>query len=308
MPSEPPVAGRDFTNFMRSAVGNAPIAPSGRTTPRRGEASELKSANWLAPRSESAGARAAMGTTMRAFLVGFVVVAASCSSSSHVPPRPLGVQGNLTEADRHEAEAREHEQLAAAAERRSTASPLVCGDAAYNHVSTSGGERLSYWTPCWSAEASAVNRHRAAAARLHAEAREHRARARALLAKVENCAGFSADRPTPFDHREDILSVTAELQNDAVRGARVRFARVPGLTAEWMRRELTCHQAWAAALGYEPQFLPHCPAAIQGVTVEVEETPDGSVLVILRSVDPATGLAVYGRAEALLDPQLDAHE
>jgi len=216
----------------------------------------------------------------------------------------MGVDANLAEAERHEADARQHEQLAAAAEGR-TPRAGTCADDALNHVSTSGGERLTSWTPCWSAEADAVRRHRAAAARLHAEAAEHRARARALLAKLEGCADFSADRPSPFDHREDIVAVGALLEGDAVRGARIRFARVPRLTVDWMKRELTCHQAWAAALGYAPDVLPDSPAAVPGVALTIEETTDGSVVVVLKASDAATALAAYGRAEALLDPRQD---
>ena len=44
------------------------------------------------------------------------------------------------------------------------------------------------------------------------------------------------------------------------------------------------------------------PTLLEGADVSVLEMGDGSTLVIVRSADEATALAIVGRAEALLEP------
>lgn len=246
---------------------------------------------------------------MRATPLLVVVLAAACAKPAAIPPRPLGVQDNLAEAERHDADADALEARAAAREQvAAPAQPAyVCGDQALADQATSGGERLGGRAPCWRGETNAVERDRAAAARLRADARAHRAQARALLRTSHAwCAGLPVAEldHTPFDHREDLQSVSAELEGDRIRGARIRFRPVPGLTAEWLRQTLACHQALAAAEGYDPHYLASCPAVIAGTTIDVIDDPDGLVVVI-RGDDPAAALTAYGRAEALLDPHLD---
>lgn len=215
------------------------------------------------------------------------------------------MQGHLTEAEQHDADAAALERRAQA--RDSVATPserYVCGDQALADLTTSGGERLGVRAPCWSGEQSAVDRDRAAAARLRADARAHRAQARALVtAQQAWCAGLPPAEldHSPLDHREDLAAVSAELDSDRVVGARIRFARVPHLTAEWLRQTLACHHALAAATGFEPTYLATCPAVVEGSETTVIDDPDGLVVVI-RARDPGAGLTIYARAEALLDP------
>ena len=244
-----------------------------------------------------------MATGMRTALSCLLLSTLACGGSPRLPARPLGVHDHLVEADRHEADARAHDELASSAEQRAATTPRICGDDGLSAQATSGGERLTPSAPCWTSEADAVERHRQAAARLRADARAHRAHARALHgAELEACAGLPEAEigRSPFDHRDDVIAVAAELDGDRLRGARVTFAPVPGLSAAWMRRALACHQAQAAALGNDPTFLPHCPAAVAGVRTEVREER-GGLVVVIRAEDPATALIVYGRAEALID-------
>lgn len=216
----------------------------------------------------------------------------------------MSAQEHLSEAEQHEADARALETRAAEKERAGTPTPYTCGDSALNELATSGGERLHVQTPCWAGERSAIERDRAAADRLRAEARDHRARARAMVtAQKRWCAGLPAAEleHTPFDHREDLASVRAELEGDRVRGARVRFRPVPGLTADWLRQTLACHQALAATSGYDPTQLSQSPVVVAGAQADVIDDPRG-IEVVIRGVDSASALIVYGRAEALLDP------
>lgn len=237
-----------------------------------------------------------------------IALAAGCSSSTSVPTRQLGVQDHLSEAEQHDADADALEQRAQAEATVAAPAPAyVCGDQPLADQVTSGGERLGIRAPCWRGESNAVDRDRAAAARLRADARAHRAQARALLTtKQAWCAGLPAAEldHTPFDHHEDIVAVTAELDSDRVVGARIRFGPVPHLTADWMRQTLACHHALAAASGFEPTYLASCPAVVAGAEMTVIDDPSG-LIVVIRASDPGAGLTIYARAEALLDPQAD---
>ncbi|HRC54429.1 MAG TPA: hypothetical protein PKU97_00840 [Kofleriaceae bacterium] len=240
---------------------------------------------------------------MRLLWLPLVLVACSSRAPQLARP-PMTAQDHLSEAERHEAEARALEARAAEKERAGTPTPYTCGDSRLNELATSGGERLHVQTPCWAGELSAIQRDRSAADRLRAEARQHRSKARAMvLSERAWCAGLPTSEldHTPFDHREDLLSVRAEIEGDRLRGARVRFRRVPGLTVEWLRQTLACHQAIAAIAGYDPLHLSTSPSVVAGAESTVIDDPRG-IEVVIRSNDPAAALVVYARAEALLDP------
>jgi hypothetical protein len=230
-------------------------------------------------------------------------VLAACSSPARIPPRPLGVTDHLAEADQHEADARRHELLATDAEaRKAVDGGLICGDRALAAQASSGGAPLTPRPPCWTTESDAITRHRTAAAHLRADARTHRAVARQLMGAARDaCESLPEGElaTSPFSHRDDIRTVEAVVEGDRVRGARIVFARVDGLTAAWLERSLACHQALAAAGGYDVTYMPHCPAAVAGAHIEAEDSLLGPVVVISAD-DPATALAIYGRAEDLL--------
>lgn len=228
---------------------------------------------------------------------------AACSSPARIPPRQLGVTEHLTEADQHEAAARRHDLLAADAEaRRRHDAGIICGDRALATQATSGGEVLTPRPPCWTTESDAIERHRTAAAHLRADARAHRAVARQLVGGAHAaCESLPENElvTSPFSHRDDILTVEAVIDGDRVRGARILFAPVEGLTAAWLERSLACHQALAASGGYDAAYMPHSPAVVAGAAISAEDTALGPVVVI-RSDDPAVALSIYGRAEDLL--------
>jgi hypothetical protein len=227
-----------------------------------------------------------------------------CGGGRGPAPTTLGVDENLDEARRHEEEAKVHDELASEARARARSDSYACGDRVLADQVTSGGERLIGRTPCWSAEADAVSRHRADAARLRADAAEHRRRARELLAAEDvACAGIPVEEVehSLFAHFEDVAAVSAELDGDRLRGARVRFRPIPDLTGDWMRRSIACHQARAAAVGFDPTHLSYDPTLVAGAEAEVIDEAAGPVVVI-RGRDDAAALVIYARAEALLDP------
>ncbi len=253
------------------------------------------------------GAADAIRSGMRSFMMPLVLVLSACGGdrASRVPARPYGVTDHLLEAEQHDEEARRHDAKADEVEPVAEArTPRGCGDTVLADQSTAGGERLGI-QPCWTSEAATVERHRAAAERLRKHAAEHRAWARYLLeAEQASCRGLDPAEidHSPFAHHEDIAAVTAELDSDRLRGARIRFAAVPGLTADWMRAAVTCHQARAAALGYDPQYLADDPTTVAGAAVEVLEQ-DGALVVVVRAPEDAAALVIYARAEALLAPE-----
>lgn len=219
----------------------------------------------------------------------------------------MSASDHLAEAARHEEAARALEENAAATERTGAPTQLTCGDTASTELITSGTERLHVAPPCWAGEASAVRRDRAHAAQLRADARRHRIQAREMVKGQEKwCAGLPEAEldHTPFDHREDLLSVRAELEGDKLRGARITFGAVRGLSAEWLSKTLACHKAMAAAEGYDSPHLAVCPSTVEGATSVVVESPRG-LEVVITSVDPGSAIAIYARAEALLAPLPD---
>jgi hypothetical protein len=133
---------------------------------------------------------------------------------------------------------------------------------------------------------------------LRRDARKHRAIAASLIetARVA-CSVLPDDQRdhTPSWHRDDIISVEPVRDDGPVRGARLTFRRVPGLTAEFLKHAYACARAQAAALGYDPTFLGYCPATVDGVRVEVDETPAGFVVTIIAERWDVAAV-VYGRA------------
>jgi hypothetical protein len=246
---------------------------------------------------------------MRSILITALLLAAAtaCSSQPKVPRAPLGAPQHLAEADRHEADARALDERADSLERASRSQTVTCADQAVADQATSGGERLGGRAPCWTGERGAIARQRDTAQHLRADARAHRAQARALIiAANAACIGLPDEEleHSPFDHHEDIAAVAAEVAGGRVVGARIRFAAVPGLDAAWLRRSLTCHQALAAATGFEPTHLASCPAVLPGARFEVLDEPAGLVVVVTAD-DPGIALTIYARAEATLDPTIE---
>lgn len=247
------------------------------------------------------GAAGAMTEDMRFVSTAILALLAASCGAPQSPPRAMGVDDNLDEARRHEADALRHEQIAREAEALGDGA-YVCGDVVLADQAHSGTERIVS-APCWTNEKNVVERHLLEAERLRADARAHRARARELRDVEEaSCATMPADERThtPFAHREDIAAVAAELDGDRVVGARIRFHRVEGLTAAWLGTALACHRARAAVLGFDPDYMAYDPSVLANAVTEVIDEPAG-VTVVIRAADDATALAVYGRAEDLVN-------
>lgn len=249
-----------------------------------------------------AGTRFAVPAIMkRTFTVACILAAAACGGGQERPER-LSVAGNLAEADRHDREAGEHERQYAQ-NRRAEGDPIRCYDQRVPDPSL-GGEPVRVLRPCWTQEQRPARHHLDAAGAERAEAARHRAVAASMLrAEREACQGLGEDEisHSPFFHREDILRVQEVRIDGELHGARVVFAKVPGLDVEWMRRAISCHQARAEAMGFPEKAMSYCPLMIAPTTVSVEDR-GGSIAVTIIARRGWEIAAVVGRAKDLLAP------
>lgn len=242
-----------------------------------------------------------MRSTASLIALAGILITSSCGSSSPPPKQPRGVHALLTEAKRCEKEAGSHDAMARVESEPHGASGHKdrCADGPLDTVSTTGGEPLTVFHPCWTVEIRPGDHHRREAERLRAEAVRYRAEARALEEMEQRaCTGLSQDAidHSPFFHGEDILRVEPYRVDQALHGARVLFRKVPGLSVDWMRRAVECHLARAAVMGHSTTFQPYCPLMLEGVTVAVTETEEG-IEVLLRATRQDIAAAVLGRAQ-----------
>ena len=191
-----------------------------------------------------------------------VTLVAACAGSAPAPERPKSYREHMDEAAAHDRDAEVHEAIASDAERagRGSAS-YACGNQALSDQTTSGGERVTSWVPCWSVANDASATHEAEAERLRTEAQQHRAIARNLL-DVERtfCAGLPA----------------------------------------YLSHALLCHRARMATLGYPTTYMAYDPAMLVHTHLAVDDQ-GGPIVVTIRADDDVTAAAVWSRAQALLN-------
>ena len=233
------------------------------------------------------------------------LVALSCAgpaASQHAHDRPLSVAEHEAEAQRHERVAADHER--SYEPRADLGSERMCANGVVPGPS-SGGEEMRVMRPCWTHETNPTALHLREADINRREADKHRGEAAALLgAEKRSCAGLGAAEidHSPFYHREDIVRVEPLLEGRQIRGARVLFRAVPGLSARWLERASRCHLARAAVMGYSDTFMPYCPLALREVEVAIEDTDEG-LWIVVRSSRPASAAAIWGRVQALGDDE-----
>lgn len=164
---------------------------------------------------------------------------------------------------------------------------------------------------CWDSVQNPTEGHRDEAERHRRHAADHRAASAALReAEARACAGISPGNRdmSPFERREDIASVAplmlpeadarAKTPAERLLGAVVTFRAVPGLTAEWLQRVVSCHLARNAALGHVVPEMPDCPLVPRGVQARVSPAADGFEVAI-RADHPTVAREVLARAQRL---------
>lgn len=186
---------------------------------------------------------------------------------------------------------------------RSPAGPTSysCGDPMHDQ-STTGTERVSTWNPCWDIEEETAARHRAAAAeeRYRANLAADQS-AQLVQAELVHCKGLPEHElaHSPFEHRRAIREVTAHRGGGQVRGVRIIFKDIPGLTVDYLRSAIACHRARYETLGKPAQYLPEDPTLFDGAEVTVSQRQNG-IEVLITAEDPAVGRIAYDRAQKLV--------
>ncbi len=192
-----------------------------------------------------------------------------------------------------------------------------CGEfAVLTDQQVSGPEPLTDWSPCWSPEGgdAAVEPRlppdvaAEVALALEARAEERGDTARATPASPPSTAAATCDglaprdiERSPFSHRREIVEVVPYREGGEVRGARIVFKAVHGLSADWMRHAIACHQARYKSFARIDPLLPGDPTLVEGTTATVSE--HGDVIDVLVTADSAHGGRVaLARAEELAGP------
>lgn len=179
-----------------------------------------------------------------------------------------------------------------------------CGDAVLNDQITTGNERLTTFIPCWDMEEEAehARQNRVPDPEI-ARARETH-RGELAAAELVHCKGIPERELThsPFSHRRSIAEVIPHRREGEIKGVRIQFRPVPGLTAAWMRKAIACHQARYASLGRPPGYLPEDPTLVEGAEVRVIEHA-GAVQVFVTTPEATAGRIAFERANELLHPK-----
>jgi len=234
-----------------------------------------------------------------------VILVAAAGCSRQAPPPRGGYAAHMAAADEHSRRADAHRQAAGGPHSAPNLDNYQCGDRNMSDQLTSGGERLVPEVPCWDPTEESAERHRAAAAREQQRARQERRAATSLVeAEIAACRGISPEEVdhSPFAHRKAIAEVIPHREGGQVRGVRILFKPVLGLSAQWMQQAITCHRARYERLGEPPTYLTDDPTLVHGATTTV--TLNGGrleVLVVTRD-DVAANVAL-GRAEDLVRPR-----
>ena len=217
-------------------------------------------------------------------------------------------------AEQHEATAKQEEQIASGHEAQVDPNATTLKERCAPRSGATVARRADVVPPdvCWTSITNPTDAHRRAAEEHRRKAADHRAGSSALReAEGRACVGLDSDDRdlSPFDHTEDIASVTAleipdpnavgKLPREALVGAIVTVRAVPGMTAQWLQRVVDCHLARNAALGHVMPEMANCPLVPAGATATVSATRDGFAVAI-RSKDPATAREILSRAQRLV--------
>jgi hypothetical protein len=251
------------------------------------------------------GARDARLEDMRFMLAYLLLATAACGRSPEPrTPRPHsdGYAARMEHAEEHSRRAEHHRDVAKVADALPPSERYSCGDTALSDQSTSGGERLVPSVPCWdiAQETAAHRRYLAAREQQRADA-ERRVATRLVEDEIAACRSLPAREleHSPFSHRKEIASVIPHRETGKIRGVRVVFKPVPGLTVAWMRQAIACHRARFERLGEPPTYLTDDPTLVANATVSVGRR-NGRIEVVVHSTDDASARIALDRAQDLV--------
>jgi hypothetical protein len=243
---------------------------------------------------------------MRSFLrLALLVAAAGCGGSPALSTRPQGYATRMESADDHARRAAAHRKAAGSFDLVVNPDNYQCGDRNMSDQLTSGGQRMLPTVPCWDPVDEAAERHRAAAAREDHLARQQRRAATDLVeTELAACRGITGDElsHSPFAHPRAIAEVIPHRRGRALRGVRIVFRPIPGLTEAWMEQAVACHRARYERPGEPATYLAGDPTLVPGAVTTVA-THRGHLEVLVVTPNDVAANVALGRARDLVAPR-----
>jgi hypothetical protein len=139
------------------------------------------------------------------------------------------------------------------------------------------------------------------AQRARDEADAFRARAQSMRAAEKRaCAGLGdLDRQvSPMAHTRQIVRVDRLDAQGRLIGARVTFAKVPGLTRDRLQQLVDCHVAIADEMGHDDRAQTFDPLSAPDASAGVRESDAGFEVTVVTS-NPTSASEILRRAQAL---------
>lgn len=242
--------------------------------------------------------------------LALVIAAVGCGGSQPLPRTELhGYAARMEAADRYDELADAHRRAAGPPDTLINPNHYQCGDINLDEELTSGGKPLvrfgAHSVPCWNPAEEYAQRQRLAAERLHRRAQGERHAAASLIeAEIEACRGISPAEVehSPFAHRREIAEVIPHRERGKVRGVRIVFKPVVGLSPAWMEQAIACHRARFERLGEPPSYLADDPTLVSGAVTTVSLHRD-HLEVLVETRDDVAAHVALGRAQDLVRPR-----
>lgn len=242
--------------------------------------------------------------------LALVIAAVGCGGSQPLPRTDLhGYAAHMEAADRYDQLADAQRRAASPPDTLSNPDNYQCGDVDLDEQVTSGGKPLiklgARSVPCWNPVEERAQRQRLAAERLHRRAQAERHAAASLIeAEVEACHGISPEEVehSPFAHRREIAEIIPHRERGQIRGVRIVFKPVIGLSPAWMEQAIACHRARFERLGEPPSYLADDPTLVAGAVTTVS-LHRGHLEVLVETRDDVAAHVALGRAQDLVRPR-----
>jgi hypothetical protein len=242
--------------------------------------------------------------------LALLVAAAGCGGSPPLPTTNLrGYGARMEQADRHDRLADAHRRAAGPPDTPINPDDYQCGDIDLSDELTSAGKPVlpfsAHTMPCWNPVEEYRQRQQLAADREHRRAQDERRAAASLIrAEMAACRGISPAEieHSPFAHRKEIAEVIPHREGGEIRGVRIVWRPVIGLSPEWMEQAIACHHARFERLGEPASYLPDDPTLVSGAVTTVS-LHRGHLEVLVETRDDVAAHVALGRAQDLVRPQ-----
>jgi hypothetical protein len=239
-------------------------------------------------------------------LLGLAIVV-GCGGSPPLPrTEPHGYGARMAAAERDDRLADAHRRAAGPPDTLANPGNYRCGDVDLDEQVTSGGKPLVKFgansVPCWDPAEEYAQRQRLAADRLHRRAQDERhAAANLIEAEIAACRGISPAEieHSPFAHRQEIAEVIPHRERGQIRGVRIVFKPVLGLSPAWMEQAIACHRARFERLGEPPTYLTDDPTLVSGAVATVS-LHRGHLEVLVETRDEVAAHVALARGQDLV--------